>query len=139
MKKSDPCNVYDLLSEWENGDDELTFDAFQTPETIMQERLPPEVKLKFTSDQTAILQRILDRAAVQQPDEYLSAYEIVNNAVTSNPPRTDFTVNRNAAIKILRAIELTNTRKINTNLNVRDALWGLRNAVLAIGGIKETE
>ena len=135
---NDQRTVYQLLSEWEGGD-ELAFDAFQTPENVMQERLPSEIKLKLSPDQAAILERVLDRAARQQPDEYMDAYTVVHNAVTDHDPsNTDFLVNRSAAIKIMRAIKLTNDNIIKTNLGVRDALWGLRDMILATGGIQET-
>ena len=123
----------------EQASDDLTFNAFGTPESIMWDNLPKELRFNFAPEQGAILLRIMDRAARMDKDMYMQIYLRFQNATEYDPSKMSLTFEKGEIIKILRAIKLTNDGIIDTGLNLRDAAWALRRFILGLGGIKETE
>jgi hypothetical protein len=132
--------VLDLLTEQE---DKPVFDMFQTPDNLILRRLPDEMEIKLTSSQGAVLLKLVNKAAVMDPDTYRDLYLRVQSATTGGGiimgtnTTADLCLSRDETMKLLSAIKLTDAKLINTRLGVRDALWALRQKILQRIGIQE--
>ncbi len=138
--KRDRRSVLDLLSEQE---EQLTFDMFQAPDGLIRQRLPDELKIKLVSPQGSVLLKILNKAAVMDPETYRDLYLKFQSAITGDGLviGTDMSVEvaltHDEVMKLLNAIKLTDARLIQPRLGVRDAMWSLRQNILQRIGIEE--
>lgn len=138
--KRDRRNVFNLLSEQE---EKPVFDMFQTPNNLIHQRLPDEMKIKCTPPQGSVLLKILNKAAIMDSGTYQDLYLKVQTAVTGGGMvlgtdiSVDLDLSRDEIMKLLDTIKLTDARLINPRLGVRDAMWALRQDILQQIGIQE--